>query len=63
MGEWRGAGRGTVAAKGPHPHTGIEGTDSGHLGSGVRLAPCNRGRRCEVAFVARAPCITSNTED
>jgi len=35
LGEWRSRGRGTVAAKGPHPHMGIDGTDGGHLMSSV----------------------------
>ena len=33
LGRVEGRGRGTVAAKGPHPHMGIDGTDGGHLSS------------------------------
>ena len=35
LGRVEGRGRGTVAAKGPHPHMGIDGTDGGHLMSSV----------------------------
>ena len=63
LGEWRSRGRGTVAAQRSQPHMGIDGTDGGHLSSVYDWFRATGDGGCDVAFVARAPCITSNTED